>query len=223
MAVLRAPAARRRRPVHGRGRRGRAGAPARARPARVLRVGARGHAGADRRRPRGGPGGAGRAADGAWRSSSRPRTTRACGCWRPTTPTLATARAVADVALPGGGHGGRPRRPGGARRRDRSRRVEFLRERLRRRLTVTAVAETDDGLVAVRLPPARGRRHRGGRRGHAALRAPPGPRRGGDRRAGGRRARPRHGDRLPVGRQRGDRPRLRAARLPPHRHGVHRR
>ena len=80
-------------------------------------------------------------------------------------------------------------RPAGPRRAQRasSRRADFLRERLRRRATVTVVAEGEYGPVA-RASTARGRRDRDRRRRHAADRPPAGPRRGGHRRAGRGRA-----------------------------------
>jgi GNAT superfamily N-acetyltransferase len=62
-------------------------------------------------------------------------------------PSLAPARAVADVAF---GHGGTAVGAEGPAERDAAVKpaLDFLRDRLRRRLTVTAAAETDDGIVA---------------------------------------------------------------------------
>jgi ribosomal protein S18 acetylase RimI-like enzyme len=62
-------------------------------------------------------------------------------------PALPLARAVQDVGF---GHGGTAPGPEGIRERDAAVRddVGFLRDRIRRRLTVTAVAETEAGVVA---------------------------------------------------------------------------
>jgi GNAT superfamily N-acetyltransferase len=62
-------------------------------------------------------------------------------------PALAAARAVADVAFAAAGTAVGPEGPA---ERDAALKpdLDFLRDRLRRRITVTAVAETADGVVA---------------------------------------------------------------------------
>ena len=101
--------------------------------------------------------------------------------------------------------------------------LDFLRERIRARLTVMAVAEGELRPGRRRRAPAGRRRDRDRRRRHAARRAPPGPRRRGHRRAGRGRARARRRDRVPSAGSE-DIARVYApARLPARRHRLHRR
>ena len=134
--------------VHGRGRRGRALA-----RQRELGQSRRRSSGCTRRRrrcsggARGRAGGARGAADGARplapgaRPSRRPASR--CACSTPTTARCAAARAVQNVGFGAAGTAAGPRARPSATRPSTSDGLDFLRERMRRGLTVTVVAEGD--------------------------------------------------------------------------------
>ncbi len=140
----------------------------------------------------------------------------------PDDPALAPSRAVADIAF---GAPGTARGEAGPSERDAAianfpeARLAAVRARMAAGLTVTIVAEDDDGVLAVGSHQPVGGRHRGRRRRDAAVRPPARARRGGDRRARRRRAPRRRRDRVPVGRQRGRRAHVRPARVRTRRHG----